>query len=170
MGRYVESDPIGLAGGPNTFGYAGANSLKHSDPEGLDYWIENAARTEQQCPQQGCGAHQSVCVGKPHGKRFCISFGRLGDQGYCFANCVGTVYQDRSPPGPIEPGSYRQSSGATDKAIEENLRPGLGGTGRYDFFGYPADNCRTWSQGVFNGIDRRFRGTPSRPPTPTGNR
>lgn len=34
-GRYVESDPIGLRGGLNTFGYAMANPLKLIDPKGL---------------------------------------------------------------------------------------------------------------------------------------
>ena len=36
IGRYVESDPIGLDGGLNTFVYAGSNPLKHSDFFGLD--------------------------------------------------------------------------------------------------------------------------------------
>jgi RHS repeat-associated protein len=34
-GRYIQADPIGLAGDANPYGYAKANPLKYIDPEGL---------------------------------------------------------------------------------------------------------------------------------------
>lgn len=54
IGRYGESDPVGLRGGLNTYVYVGAKPLLYSDPQGLWAWWIHKMMTEEALERVKC--------------------------------------------------------------------------------------------------------------------
>ncbi len=138
-GRYIESDPIGLAGGADTYSYTGANPLLAIDMRGTDFWVDNGTSV--------AGLHQSVCVGKPWKANFCISYG--ADSVCCgLLGAHGSVYVDRGAGNDPDVSHYRLSDSEVDAKIENYLNSLVDSGGGYGLF----YNCRDFSQELFKKL------------------
>jgi hypothetical protein len=84
LGRYVQSDPLGLEAGWNTFAYTGSSPLNRKDPKGLD-WFRDWDDTETTYVV-GREGNPLVSPGSPVSKFFehCVpagrTFGQIHDQ------------------------------------------------------------------------------------------
>ena len=94
IGRYLTSDPIGLAGGMNTYVYVGNNPLTRIDPTGLDWEYDSVSGTLTQTDSNGKPINSWPAGSGPWGS------GQLPPGNYTLP----------SPPVPVPPDHRRRSS------------------------------------------------------------
>jgi RHS repeat-associated protein len=147
-GRYVQSDPIGLAGGLNTYSYADESPLVYSDPLGLTAW--SCTRPLGGNPGEEISGipfyyHEYLCVTNQDGSISCNSSTAGGDSASDF------FWSEGRPTSEDKDYYHQESCEEVDdddsRCVEicilagwQQPRP------RYSFFGPLGKNCQEYSR------------------------
>ena len=162
LGRYRQSDPIGLAGGINTYSYVGGNPVGFVDPDGLDVTVSFNGSAAAGAGHVGLGVNSPNTVGqRPQGGQsaVAIAIGR---------NVPGQISLDPAPDArvviPTTPRQDRQVQQCIDQRTQEQQNYNLYQNNCTQFVqqclrtaGVPVLDTR-YPRTLFNDIQRRYSG------------